>query len=97
LKLAEKKYLKTNDIALPPTSFERPVARLEDIPSGAKLNDPEISAALTTDIAVGLVACSQAINISTREDIALMYGQFHTAKALLGGKLLPLNIKIKVG
>ncbi len=28
---------------------------------------------------------------STREDIALMYGQFHAAKALTGAKLLRLN------
>lgn len=27
---------------------------------------------------------------STREDIALMYGQFHAAKALIGAKLLHL-------
>ena len=33
---------------------------------------------------------------STREDIALMYGQFHMAKAQLGAKLLRLN-KIKAG
>ncbi|MBD8521431.1 DUF3231 family protein [Lysinibacillus sp. FSL R7-0073] len=86
-----EKILKTNGIALPPASPERPVARMEDIPAGAKFNDPEISAALTADLAAGLVACSQGMGISTREDIALMYGQFHTAKAQIGAKLLRLN------
>ncbi|MED4886121.1 DUF3231 family protein [Lysinibacillus fusiformis] len=86
-----EKILKTNGIALPPASPERPVARLEDIPPGAKFNDPEISAALTADVAAGLVACSQAMGTSTREDIALMFGQFHMAKAQLGAKLLRLN------
>ena len=65
--------------------------RLEDIPSGARFNDPEISAALSADIASGLVACSQAMGISLREDIALMYGQFNLAKEQLGAKLLRMN------
>ena len=86
-----EEILKTNGIALPPAPPERPEARLEDIPPGAKFNDPEISAALSLDAAAGLVACSQAMGMSIREDIALMYGQFHTAKALLGAKLLRLN------
>ncbi|MCH7321763.1 DUF3231 family protein [Solibacillus sp. MA9] len=86
-----EKILKINGVGLPPAPPERPVARIEDIPPGAKFNDPEISAALSVDLAAGLVACSQAMGTSTREDIALMYGQFHTAKALLGAKLLRLN------
>lgn len=86
-----EKILKTNGVALPPAPPERAVARFEDIPPGAKFNDPEISAALTGDLAAGLVTCSQVMGMSTREDIALMYGQFHTSKAQLGGKLLRLN------
>lgn len=83
--------LKLNGIALPPAPPERPIARLEDIPPGARFSDPEISAALSLDTAAGLVACSQAMGQCIREDIALMYGQFHLSKALLGAKLLRLN------
>ncbi|SES09434.1 DUF3231 family protein [Psychrobacillus sp. OK032] len=83
--------LKINGIGLPPAPPERPVARLEDIPVGARFNDPEISAALSMNVAAGLVACSQAMGICIREDIALMYGQFHMNKAQLGAKLLRLN------
>lgn len=86
-----EEILKTNGVALPPAPPERPEARLEDIPAGAKFNDPEISAALSMDAAAGLVACSQAMGMSIREDIGLMYGQFHTNKAQLGAKLLRLN------
>ncbi len=86
-----EKILKTNGVGLPPAPPERPVARLEDIPPGARVNDPEISAALSADLAAGLVACSQAMGMSTREDIAMMYGQFHMSKAQLGAKLLRLN------
>lgn len=83
--------LKINGIALPPAPPELPVAKLEDIPPGARFNDPEISAALSMDVAAGLVACSQAMGMSIREDVALMYGQFHLGKAQLGAKLLRLN------
>ncbi len=31
------------------------------------------------------------MGIYTQEDIALMYGQFHAAKAIIGAKLLRLN------
>ena len=86
-----EKLLKVNAVGLPPAPPARPVARLEDIPVGARFNDPEISAALSMDVAAGLVACSQAMGMSVREDVAMMYGQFHTNKAQLGAKLLRLN------
>lgn len=83
--------IKVNGIGLPPAPPERPVANIEDIPAGARFNDPEISAALSMDVAAGLIACSQAMGMCIREDIALMYGQFHMSKAQLGAKLLRLN------
>jgi len=85
------KILKENAIGLPPAPPERPNARLEDIPVGARFNDPEISAALSMDAAAGLVTCSQVIGQSIREDVAMLYGQFHTTKAQLGAKILRLN------
>lgn len=86
-----KEILKHNGVGLPPAPPERPNARLEDIPVGAKFNDPEIAAKISADVAAGLVACSTAMGMSIREDIAFMYGQFHMAKAQLGAKLLRLN------
>ena len=86
-----EQILKVNGVALPPAPPERPFAKLENIPPGARFNDPEISAALSLDIAAGLVACSQQMGISIREDIGAMFAQFHAAKAQLGLKLLRLN------
>ena len=86
-----EKILKVNGVGLPPSPPERPVARLEDIPIGARFNDPEISAMASMDIAAGLIACSQAMGMSTREDIAMLFGQMHMAKAQLGARLLRLN------
>ncbi|MGG3927819.1 DUF3231 family protein [Metabacillus fastidiosus] len=83
--------LKENGVGLPPTPPERPKACLEDIPIGARFQDPEIAAALSMDIAQGLVACSAIIGQSIREDIAMMFGQFHVQKAALGAKVLRLN------
>ena len=86
-----EKILKVNSVGLPPAPPARADARLKDIPVGARFNDPEISAALAMDSAAGLVACSKVMGESIREDIAMLYGQFHTAKAQIGAKILRLN------
>lgn len=86
-----EKLFKTNGIGLPPAPPERPQANLEEIPVGARFSDPEVSAALSLDVAKGLVACSQIMGQSIREDVAMMYGQFHMKKALFGAKMLKLN------
>ena len=83
--------LKANGVGLPPTPPERPTACLDDIPVGARFADPEISAMLSASIAAGLVACSMIMGQSIREDIAMMFGQFHIQKAALGAKALRLN------
>jgi hypothetical protein len=83
--------LKENGVGLPPTPPERPKACLDDIPTGARFQDPEIAAALSMSIASGLVACSGIMGQCIREDIAMMFGQFHVQKAALGAKVLRLN------
>lgn len=83
--------LKVNGIGLPPSPPERPTASLESIPVGARFSDPEVAAAVTKDIATGLVACSQIMGQSIREDIGMMFGQFHTTKAQYGVRLLRIN------
>ncbi|PYZ91994.1 hypothetical protein CR194_17505 [Salipaludibacillus keqinensis] len=83
--------LKKNGIGLPPTPPERPQANIEDIPPGARFNDPEIAMVISNTLATGLVACSTVMGQCTREDIATMYGQFHQAKARDALNLLKLN------
>ncbi len=70
-----------NGVALPPAPPERPVASIETIPPGARINDAEIAAKVSMDLAAGLVACSQAMGQSLREDVGMMFGQFHMKKA----------------
>ncbi|MCP3027818.1 DUF3231 family protein [Halobacillus sp. A5] len=86
-----EEVLKTNGIALPPTPPERSLADLEEIPVGAKFSDPEVSAMVSTSIAAGLTACSKIISECTREDIAMLFGQYHMNKAQAAAKALRLN------
>lgn len=86
-----EELLKENGVGLPPSPPERPNACLDDIPVGARYNDNEIAASLASEIAAGLVACSTMMGQCIREDIAMMYGQFHTQKAALAAKTLRLN------
>ena len=88
-----EQILKENGVGLPPSPPERPVANIESIPVGARFNDPEIAVYLAQDIATGLVACSQAMGLSIREDIGMMFGQFHTKKAQAGVNLMRLQKK----
>lgn len=83
--------LKANGVALPPAPPDRPAASIEQIPAGARINDPEIAGAISRDIAIGLVSCSSIIGQCIREDIASMFAQAHTAKAQFGARLLRLN------
>lgn len=86
-----EELLKENGVGLPPTPPERPNACLDEIPTGARVQDAEIAAGLSRDVASALVAASQTIGQCIREDIAMMFGQFHNEKATFGAKLLRLN------
>lgn len=77
-----------NDIAVPPTPAERPEADLEQIPAGARFQDAQIAYMVAADIAAGVVASSQGMSQSIREDIGLMYGQMGAKKAKDGALLL---------
>lgn len=83
--------LKMNGITLPPSPPERSLADLEEIPAGARFNDPEISAMASGKIAQGLIACSTIIGQSTREDVAMLFSQYHMNKSQMGAKALRLN------
>ncbi|RKD24468.1 hypothetical protein BEP19_08760 [Ammoniphilus oxalaticus] len=83
--------LKANGVELVPTPAEKPIADRDSIPVGARFTDMEISASLTRDFATGLVACSAVIGECIREDIAIMFGQFHLTKAQFGARLLRMN------
>jgi Protein of unknown function (DUF3231) len=82
--------LKANGIALPPAAPEPPKVDLESIPVGARFIDPDVAATASAAVAAGLVSCSTMMGQSIREDVGMMFGQFHTNKAMLGAKFLKL-------
>ncbi|PKR77629.1 hypothetical protein CEY16_06745 [Halalkalibacillus sediminis] len=86
-----EEILKLNGIAIPPSPPERSYANLEDIPVGARVSDPEIMATISGKIAQGLVSCSGIIGQSIREDIGMLFGQYHMNKAQAGAKALRLS------
>ncbi|MBP2000012.1 hypothetical protein J2Z69_001031 [Paenibacillus shirakamiensis] len=80
-------------IAATPVMPNRPEAKLEDIPVGARFTDPEIAARIAADTAAGLVACSQAMGQTIREDIGALFAKYHLTKAAIGIKILHLTKK----
>ncbi|WP_410769278.1 DUF3231 family protein [Fontibacillus sp. BL9] len=83
--------LSDNGIPSAPIMPDKPPVKLEDIPAGAKFTDPEIAAKIAVDTSAGLVACSQAMGQSIREDIGALFAKYHLTKVALGLKILKLN------
>lgn len=86
-----EEILKANGISLPPSPPERSLADVEEIPVGARFMDQEISAMVGAKLGEGLIACSTMISQCTREDVAMLFGQFHMNKAQAAAKTLRLN------
>ncbi|OCA90760.1 hypothetical protein A8F94_02460 [Bacillus sp. FJAT-27225] len=82
--------LKENGIRLPPAPPDRPNVSTEDIPAGARFNDPEIAALLARDINGSNVLASYIMGIAIRADIRSMFGDFLTQKAEYADKLAEL-------
>lgn len=97
--------LKETGIRLPPSPPDRPNVEAQDIPAGARFNDPEIAILVQKELMAGKIMCSYIMSISLREDISSMFDDFHAQKAEYELKLLkvckekgwivspPINIK----
>lgn len=83
--------LTDNGITPSPALPERPPVKLEDIPAGARFTDPEIAAKIASDTSVGLVACSQVMGLSIREDIGALFAKYHMTKAALEVRILEMS------
>lgn len=94
LEISECDELLSNQgIASVPALPLRPEVKLEDIPVGARFTDIEIAAKIAADNAAGMVACSQVMGQSIREDIGALFGKYHLTRAALGLKILRLTKK----
>jgi hypothetical protein len=80
-----------NGIAATPVMPERSPVKLEDIPVGARFTDLEIAAKIAAETSIGLVACSQVMGQSIREDIGALFAKYHITKTALGLKILEMS------
>ncbi|HLQ97474.1 MAG TPA: DUF3231 family protein [Candidatus Dormibacteraeota bacterium] len=97
--------LKESGIRLPPAPPDRPNVELQDIPAGARFNDSEIARLIQKELTAGMQLCSYMMGISSQEDIASLFEEFHSLKAEHEWKLVkiikekgwyvspPINIK----
>lgn len=83
--------LKQNGIAPSPVMPERPEAKLEDIPVGARFTDQEVAVMLAASNSAGLVSCSTIMGMSIREDIGALFAKYHATKAALGLRILKMS------
>ncbi|WP_174733399.1 DUF3231 family protein [Mesobacillus harenae] len=83
--------LKENGIRLPPAPPDRPKVQIEDIPAGARFNDPEIALAIGRELKLGKLMGTYITGIAIREDVAQMFNDFNTQRAEYEDKLLKLT------
>lgn len=84
-------FLKETGIRLPPAPPDRPNVELQDIPAGARFNDPEIAVLIQKELMTSKLMCSYIMSMCAREDIGSMFEEFHTQKAEYEGRLLKLS------
>jgi rubrerythrin len=75
-----KEYMKTNGIPLPDTSGQKSISDPTDVPQGAKMTDVEIANAVALKIATAIIFLSRGIAESVRDDVAMMFTEFHAQK-----------------
>jgi hypothetical protein len=86
-------FMQTNGIPIPDTSAQKSPTEPNDIPSGAKMTDVEISNFLSVKLATGLVFCTRGTAESTRNDVGMMFTEFYTQKLVFTTKLKQLMKK----
>ncbi|MGN4127978.1 DUF3231 family protein [Lysinibacillus sphaericus] len=83
--------LTENNITIPPMPCENLTMQLRDIRGGKKVNDTDISAVISMNIASALIASTQAMETSTQVNLTRLFGQIHMKNAILGAKLIQLS------
>ena len=83
--------LKETGIRLPPAPPDKPNVEIQDIPAGARFNDPEIARLVQKELLASQLQCSYIIGMSTQEDIKNLFEEFHSQKAEFEIKLLTIT------
>lgn len=83
--------LKDSGVLAPPTAIEYGKLKMGDIRGKTAINDTEISAILSMNIASSVITVSQALEISVQKKHTTKYGELHMRYAILGAKLIELS------
>ncbi|MFJ6211604.1 DUF3231 family protein [Lysinibacillus sp. NPDC092081] len=83
--------LKENGVLAPTTSIDYRQLKMGNIRGKKAINDTEISAILSMNIASSLISVSQAFEKSVKQKHTAKYGELHMRYALLGAKLIQLS------
>ncbi|WP_155592317.1 DUF3231 family protein [Lysinibacillus cavernae] len=83
--------LQENGVLAPTTSIEYSKIKITDIRGKSSINDSEISAILSMNIASSLIAISQALEMAVKKTHLTKYGELHMRYAILGAKLIDLS------
>lgn len=97
--------MKDTGIRLPPSPPDRPNVEVQDIPAGARFNDPEIALLVQKELIAGRMMCSYITGAAIRDDLRDMFSEYYSQKENYEGKILkimkdkgwvvspPINIK----
>ncbi|MFJ7839317.1 DUF3231 family protein [Lysinibacillus sphaericus] len=88
-----EKLLKENGVLAPPLSIDQGSLQIAKIRGKTAVNDCEISAILSMNIASSLISVSQAMDMSIERMLSTKYQVFHMKYANLGAKLIALSHK----
>lgn len=83
--------LKESGIRLPPAPPDKPNVEIQDIPAGARFNDPEVARLIQKELKAGQLLCSYMMGMSSQEIIKSLFEEFHSQKAEFEQKLLGIT------
>ncbi|AXI07724.1 hypothetical protein CUC15_01435 [Oceanobacillus zhaokaii] len=72
--------LKESGIRLPPAPPDKPNVEVQDIPAGARFNDPEIATLVQKELMTGRILCNYITGIAIREDLRTMFSEFSSQR-----------------
>lgn len=88
-----EELLKDNGVLAPPLSIHNEHLQIAKIRNKVVINDGEISAILSMNIASALISISQAMDMSFEHNLTTKYRVIHMRYAILGAKLSEISNK----
>lgn len=86
-------FFRKEEIPLPDTTPDKPIADYKNIPEGAKMSDEEIANLLSYNLVVGIMAATRGFTEAVRPDVAMMFMKYQMIKATFAVTLKDLNQK----